>query len=447
MDELSIFIEKINKISSSFSDTQMTIIQAREIVQEINEFLYTNYVGIGATIEFDEQFPFLSDFHRYWHDNYKNILNIQIDETQCKKVAEALHGIYIKTNGTAFKEIYDTAGLSKEDICRVRLLTANQDFRGSRSFSELAKTFKSDKSIFDEEKIFEDPATFIKSIGITGLSQNDKRVLYAKNISKFLIDLKTSPFGLIDKFDRDVYKLREAIIELIGSGYGYKKADMLIRDMVVLDVWDDVKNFDKINVASDVNTIKVALRTGIIKSEIPLVSSFIDIFCYQYGYVDEMNAKAWRTVWQNWNELFPTECISSPCLIDFFVYNVVGKQFCKEILCFFKCDKYGHEFKWHSARNKTCQICYNNGLKHEKATLIAKIMPCLDTDGNISIRETEFIINNPSLKDFSSCPFESICLDNKSTFLQPPKSISIKGQTGWTTAYAKKGEGGGGLMA
>lgn len=29
----------------------------------------------------------------------------------------------------------------------------------------------------------------------------------------------------------------------------------------------------------------------------------------------------------------------------------------------------------------------------------------------------------------------------------PPKSISILGQTGWTTAYARNDEGGGGLMA
>lgn len=29
----------------------------------------------------------------------------------------------------------------------------------------------------------------------------------------------------------------------------------------------------------------------------------------------------------------------------------------------------------------------------------------------------------------------------------PPKSISIMGQTGWNSAYAKQNEGGGGLMA
>lgn len=41
--------------------------------------------------------------------------------------------------------------------------------------------------------------------------------------------------------------------------------------------------------------------------------------------------------------------------------------------------------------------------------------------------------------------FSEICGESKN--LMPPKSISILGQTGWTTAYARNDEGGGGLMA
>ena len=114
---------------------------------------------------------------------------------------------------------------------------------------------------------------------------------------------------------------------------------MFVRDMVVLEIWNEVKGFEKIDVASDVNTIKVALRTGILKTAIPLVSSFLDIFCYQYGYIDEMNANAWRRVWEIWKKTYPEECISSPCLMDYFVYKVVGKQFCKESLSIYKCEK------------------------------------------------------------------------------------------------------------
>lgn len=87
-----------------------------------------------------------------------------------------------------------------------------------------------------------------------------------------------------------------------NAGYGNKKADMFVRDMVVLGIWQNVTGFERINVASDVNTIKVALRTGIIRTAIPLVSSFLDIFCYQYEYIDEMNAAAWRRVWEIWTK-------------------------------------------------------------------------------------------------------------------------------------------------
>ncbi len=176
----------------------------------------------------------------------------------------------------AFAEIYDTNGLSTDEICRVRLLTANQDFRGSRNFKELSEIYLSDPTIFDEKQIINSPADFVKSIGITELSQNHKRVRYAKQISQFLLEHNSAPYDIIKKvvFDNDVTRLRNALIEFDGAGYGNKKTDMFIRDMVVLGVWNRVKGFDDIDVASDVNTIKIALRTGILTSEIPLISSF-----------------------------------------------------------------------------------------------------------------------------------------------------------------------------
>ena len=194
------------------------------------------------------------------------------------------------------------------------------------------------------------------------LSQNDKRINYAKNISGFLLAHDCSPYEIINKYNRDVYSLRNAMIAC-NAGYGNKKADMFIRDMVVLGIWMNVTGFENINVASDINTIKIALRTGIIKTEIPLVSSFLDIFCYQYSYIDDMNAKAWRRVWEIWNNKYPNEQIASPCLLDYFVYNVVGRQFCKESLSIFKGDNCGHIFRWHSGQNKTCQVCHAQGVK------------------------------------------------------------------------------------
>lgn len=445
MDELSIFCSEIKK--NVGDSTELNIEKAREIVKSINEFLYTNYQGIGYTKALGGSYEYISDFHKYWETNYREILNVIIDDENCKQVADALHGIFVKTKGKAFSNVWDTCGLSKEEVCRIRLLSANQDFRGSRNFAELAKIFKDDNTIFDEEKIYADPADFVRQLKISDLSQTDKRNSFAKNIAEFVLKTHKSPYELISFFDNDIYELRNALIKQQGAGYGNKKADMFVRDMVVLEIWNEVKGFEKIDVASDVNTIKVALRTGILKTAIPLVSSFLDIFCYQYGYIDEMNANAWRRVWEIWKKTYPEECISSPCLMDYFVYKVVGKQFCKESLSKYKCEKYGHFFKWHSPRNKTCQLCYKNGEKHIKAFVVGKAYPCNDSEGYIAIQNTEFVHNLPDNEKIDEFPFKSICDSNGLKNLQPPKSISILGQTGWTSSYTEKNNGGGGLMS
>lgn len=443
MDKLSNFCSEI-KATIGEADT-LSVADARKVVKSINDFLYTNYRGIGTTLELGEYREYFSDFHKFWEAHHKEILDCKVDDEKCELVADALRAIYVKTDGDAFKELYDTCGLSKPEICRVRFLTANQDFRGSLNFSKVANVFLSDKTIFDEDVIFEHPDDFLHSIGILSLSQNDKRISYAKTIAGFLLNKGTSPYNLIDLYKRDVSLLREAIIGCEGSGYGNKKTDMFLRDMVVLGVWKNVSGFDKIDVASDINTIKVALRTGIIKTEIPLVSSFLDIFCYQYSYIDTMNALAWRKVWEIWNKKYPSECIDSPCLIDYFVYNVIGKQFCKEILYLFECETKEHTFFWHSHQNRRCQVCKDKGLKNNKATRINQIIPCASEEGYIAIENSEYVRSLPEEQKFSECPFKEICQENR--YLQPPKSISILGQTGWTTAYARKNEGGGGLMA
>lgn len=439
------FVAKLRTILPTGS--RMTIEEGRKVIKEINEFLYTNYEGIETTIALNAEMEYFSDFHKYWHMNHSEILDITIDEDKCREVAIALHEVYVRTRGKAFREVYDTKELSKSDICRIRLLTANQDFRGSLDFGKLITVFNSDKSTFDEKVILDDPQSFLKEIGVSLRSQGDKRAQYAMNICKYLIEKNIEPYELIEYFDRDVFALRNSIIEESNAGYGNKKADMFIRDMVVLNVWSNVKGFDKIDVASDVNTIKVALRTGILKTAIPLVSSFLDIFCYQYGYVDTMNASAWRKVWEVWCELYPKDEIESPSLLDFFIYNVVGKQFCRESLAEYKCDVEDHTFKWHTGMNKRCQICYSKGIANIKATRQRMILPCTDDEGYIAINNTDFVKSKIAEPNYDECPFKNICTQTDSFFLRPPKSISIKGRTGWETAYTRKNEGGGGLMS
>lgn len=57
--------------------------------------------------------------------------------------------------------------------------------------------------------------------------------------------------------------------------------------------------------------------------------------------------------------------------------------------------------------------------------------------------------NNNLLKTFKGiCIFENVCKPKINEFraLNPPKSISIKGRTGWTNSYAIREKGGGGMM-
>lgn len=430
MNELEQFLSRINAICKDHA--VLSIESSREIINEINSFLYTTYQGIGEITVFDTKYAYFSDFHKYWEKHHKEILNIQINRSNCERVADILHDVFLRTNGKVFFDLYDTEGLRDDEICRVRFLTANQDFRGSRNFSELSKVYKNDPDIFTVDYIVNNPEDFLKMIKITDLSQTDKRIKYAKNIGRFLIDRKQlSPYDLLAYYKNNVFDLRQDMINCQGAGYGNKKTDMFIRDMVILKVWENVIGFDKIDVASDVNTIKVALRTGIMTCEIPLLSSFLDIFCYQYGYVDEMNARAWRTVWEIWNQKYE-EKIASPSLLDFFIYRIVGKIFCKESLYTYRCDK-GHTFFWHTGKKSICPTCKG------KAAVIGKMYMCDTQEGRV--------VTERDLPQYDNCPFKDICDTNDKKKLQPPKSISILGKTGWTSAYTETECGGGGLMA
>lgn len=449
MDSFNKFFKSLIEKSNLNLSRDLNVDEVRYIISKINEYFYTNYEGIGFTNALDEEFEYFSEFHKFWEKYHCEVLNPQIDEKKCERIADVLHDIYMKTNKAAFYDLYNTVSLKSEEICKVRYFSANQDFRGSRNLVELFKIYNDDPSIFDKYKINKNPEGFLKSIGVTSLSQNDKRVKYAETASQILIDKNIEPFDLLVHFNYDILQIRNFLINSRGAGFGNKKTDMFLRDMVVLGVWQDVKNFDKVDVASDINTIKVALRTGILKTKIPLVSSFLDIFCYQYSLIDEMNALAWRKVWEVWHQKYPSECIESPCLIDYLVYRVIGKEFCKESLSIFECETKQHTFKWHSARNRTCQVCYKKGINN-KAHVIKKVLPCTDSEGYLVIQNSAFVsANNALLPNIKECPFVSVCESKTNNFrkLNPPKSISILGQTGWETAKTRSIEGGGGLMS
>lgn len=450
MNKFNEFFNNIINNSNLSLDRELTIKEIRFIISKINEFFYTNYEGIGETEALGMKFEYFSEFHKFWEKNHKEILNPQIIDDKCEKMADILHEAYIKYGKKIFLELYDTFELSPEEICKIRYFSANQDFRGSRDFKFLADKYLVDPSIFDKQNVFDNPEDFLKNIKVTSLSQNDKRIKYAKTAAKLLIDNNIEPFDLLNFCHGDIAEVRNLLINNNGSGFGNKKTDMFLRDMVVLNVWPNTENFEKLDVASDINTVKVALRSGILKTEIVLLSSFLDIFCHQYSLIDEMNAKAWRKVWEKWKDKYPNETIESPSLFDYFVYRIIGKEFCKEDLCYFICEDGEHKFYWHSSRNKTCQTCYAGGVQGKKAILIKKMLPCTCEDGQIVIKNNKFVKGADALLyGILECPLADVCESRSPSFkkLNPPKSISILGQTGWDSARTRGDVGGGGLMS
>ena len=447
MNSFQEFIKELISIIKTEKIESINIKEQQLLLSKINEFLYTNYDGIGTTIALEEEFEYFSEFHKYWEKYHEKLLNPQINVEKCEQVANVLHQIYLDYGDAPFKELYDTQGLDDPDICRVRFLTANQDFRVSRDFEKAANIFTDDKTIFELKTIAENPELFVTNLKLGSLSQSDKRIRYAEKIANYLLEKKIEPYGLLDFFSGDYAQLRRSLIELKGAGYGQKKTDMFLRDMRILGVWGKGKNFHTIDVASDINTIRVALRTGILHTDILLLSSFLDIFCYQYGIIDYFTAKAWRKVWEIWYEKYPDEKIESPSQMDYLIYRLIGKELCKERLCLFKCEVYGHEFYWHSGRNQTCQLCFDGVKERNKAKLIKKDLPCKYDEGRLYVEKNK--IRRKILPNITECPFVSVCKPRSIEFkkLNPPRSISILGRTGWDDARTRKDEGGGGLMA
>ena len=79
MSELDVFARGIAEICPDNPES-LTIEQARNVVKQINDFLYANYEGIGSVEALGEEFEFISDFHKYWYEHHREILNIEIDE-------------------------------------------------------------------------------------------------------------------------------------------------------------------------------------------------------------------------------------------------------------------------------------------------------------------------------------------------------------------------------
>lgn len=451
MTSILSFIAEVNRkigISLPRSWPQRDEIEiARCFIEKLNEYFFQTRAGIGTTHALDdEEFQYFSEFHKFWESHHREILNARFSEPQIAEAAYSLHSA-VNIYGPSILELNitkETGGLAPEAIAQVRFLTANQDWREPPE-NPWAK-YLEDPTIYDASEVGDDPSTFLKELGVTRLSQSDKRLDFARNAARFLLERDITAYEFAEICNYDALRIRDSLVEQPNMGYGLKKANMFVRDMYVLKVWPNLTNLETIDVASDVNTMKLALRTRILKTDIPLVSSFLDIFCYQYEYMSGASATAWRAVWDKWRQLNPETAPASPCLMDFLLYSI-GRDYCSDIAVLYQCQADNSHHFWHfGGRLRRCRFC------RSEVARVEACLPCQvptaelprQTSGQLMLKEENLLFRFNGV-----CIFEPVCKPKSDVFrkLSPPMSISIKGRTGWTQSYSYRGQGGGGMMA
>ena len=443
------FIETINRSSGVLLPDHWRSLPDVEIVRRflsgINRYFFQTRSDLGRLHCLDEEFQYFSEFHRFWESHHKEIIGAEVDRGQAGAAATALSEAVRRYGADILRVRLDTLNLAPTAVAQVRFLTANQDFREPPTGQ--FRLYLEDPAQYNARVIADDPAGFLRFLGLTRLSQTDKRLDYAKNAARLLLDLGCDAYGLAAVHCQDAASLRNALVASPNTGYGLKKANMFIRDMVELGVWPDLANFDAIDVASDINTMKLALRTRILRTSMPLVSSLLDVFCYQYGHIDEASAGAWRAVWEEWRALDGL-APRSPSQMDYLLYSI-GRSYCRDILVRYRCER-GHGFHHFGAQLRLCRECAGQSVR-STATPTARLFPCQVPSGELPREGGELMLphDNPLRRFGGTCVLESVCNPTGPDFcaLDPPKSISIKGQTGWLSAYADECRGGGGLMA
>lgn len=239
-------------------------------------------------------------------------------------------------------------------------------------------------------------------------TQIDKRHKFSRLSAELLVEkYEGDALNLATKHNNDVLEIRRTLIDNPSEkfkgqlGFSDKKANLLIRDLLALGVWS-VRNPEEIDVSSDANTMRIALRTGILKTRAPLLTSYVDVYDYQYGLIDEYTKRAWRKVWDIWGTMSPNHRVTAPAMFDFLIYRT-GQNCCKP-------------------KTRRCEVqCNSNRLA--KCGLKSSILT------NCS----------------GWCAFKGIC-DSASKKLNPPRAISILGGTGWEDGRTDE-DGGKGISA
>jgi len=402
------FEDEATKFKLTDDDKGYQIIS--DLLQKLNNFLYVTDIACGKNPENNKDY--ISKFHKFWRENCAEIINAQIDEEKCLTVAKVLEKIQ-STYSPQLKTLFtpgDISGLTPQQIANVRFFTITQDFtiRFAADPYPLALT---KPHLFDAKAICKNyPKPTDELLHILGAeSQADKRHKFAKLSAEFLLEkYNGDAFNLSQKHNNDALEIREALIrnpddQFKGQlGFSDKKANLFIRDLVAMDVWK-VNNADKLDVSSDTNTMRLALRTGIFKVRAPLLTSYLDVYDYQYGLIDENTKNAWRKVWEKWGTLPSNHRVQAPAMFDFLIYRI-GQNCCKP-------------------QKRRCET---------------KCKP--ETLGKCKLKKD-------LLKQcYGKCVFEGIC-NSSTNNLNPPRAISILGATGWENGRTTPKGGGKGISS
>jgi hypothetical protein len=343
------------------------------VLGTLNRFFYQNYPKADR--------EYLSQFQAFWEENCDEILGFRIDEHQCSKVAEVLETIL---SVHPHRVDANVNGLTSDLIANARYFTIIQDFK--IRIKDPYTLSRTKPQLFDAKSILSNFPTYTNQLldYLGAKSQTDKRQKFSRMCAELLVkDYNGSALNIAPSHGNDAERIIEALVSNPDTrfskqlGFSAKKAIILIRDMMDLGVWK-INNPESLDLPSDSNTMKVALRTGILRTRIPLLASYLDVYCSQYVSTDRWCSRAWRAVWDKWGKIPGNHRGSSPASFDFLIYRT-GQNWTKP--------------------DKMPEVNY----------------------------------------------FRAIC-PKETAGLNPPKSISKYGATGWESGKTDAG-GGGGIMS
>ncbi len=330
MREFEEFFNNLVKESESIkSGNDRKVLLPRVFLHNLNRFFFQGFEYRGT--------DYISKFHKFWEKNHKRILQPRLATPQIKKVANILENVFEDPERFETLELsppLDHGGITKRQIANVRFFTAIQDFRTSISRGKLNpfRQYRMNPEWFGARKIIKNPDIinpFLVYLKVQG-SQVDKRANWMIEAANFLIKVSAGDaYKLNEVYKGNALAIQKALAAQGNIGYSEKKANMFLRDMADWGIWEYRRNYDKIDVASDSNTMRVALRTGILRTAIPILASYLDIYCYQYGLIGSYTRLAWRKVWEVWRMIPGNHCPSTPASMDYLLYHSIGKKLCK----------------------------------------------------------------------------------------------------------------------